>query len=68
LWDSPLKSGGRRKQEMNGWAIAYLLLIAVSLGQSLAEHGKNRKVNFWASSINALIAVIFIYKMGGFHP
>jgi uncharacterized membrane protein len=49
---------------MNGWFIAYLILMTLSLGTELAKHGERREGthNFWLTLITALIVVSIVYQ------
>ena len=50
------------------YQIVYLLLIAMSLGATLAHHGQKRKpTNFWHSVISASISLFLLYKGGFFN-
>lgn len=48
--------------------IAYLMLMAVSVGIHLARHGEPRKdnYNFWTATITAAIELGLLWGMGVF--
>ena len=51
---------------MGKWQIVYLVMIALSLGCSLADHGKTRVKtdNFWTSLLAASIELWIVYAGG----
>lgn len=52
---------------MGIWQIIWIVLICLSLGISISEHGKPKTGNnsFWTSLV-ATIVNVFILYMGGF--
>jgi hypothetical protein len=49
---------------MNGWFIAYLILVTLGLGTDMAKHGQPREGqhNFWVALISVIITTIIIYN------